>query len=54
MENKIEIKVNDQVIGLNPFVQKIISNILLGAIQSLDKVPQPLERIEISMGLEIK
>ena len=51
MENKIELKVNDQIIGLNPFVQKIINNIVLGAVQSLDKVPQPLERIEIVMQL---
>jgi len=51
MENKIELKVNNQTIGLNPFVQKIISNIVLGAIHSLDKIPQPLELIEISMQL---
>ena len=51
MKNKIELKVNNQTIGLNPFVQKIISNIVLGAIQSLDKVPMPLERIEITMQL---
>jgi len=54
MENKIELKVNNQTIGLNPFVQKIISNVLLGTVQSLDKVPQPLERIEITLQLEIK
>jgi hypothetical protein len=54
MENKIELKVNSQTIGLNPFVQKIISNVVLGAIQSLDKVPQPLERIEISIQLKKK
>jgi hypothetical protein len=54
MENKIELKVNGQSIGLNPFVQKIISNVVLGAIQSLDKVPTPLELIEITMQLKIK
>ena len=51
MENNLELKVNNQIIGLNPFVQKIISNILLAAVQSLDRIPQPLERIEITMQL---
>lgn len=47
MKNKIELKVNDRVIALNPFVKKIISNVVLGAVQSLDKIPQPWEKIEI-------
>jgi hypothetical protein len=54
MKNNIELKVNNQAIALNPFVQKIISNIVLGAVQSLDKIPQPLERIEITVQLEKK
>jgi hypothetical protein len=54
MENKITLKVNDQDIALNPFVRKFLGNILLGAVQSLDKIPQPLERIEITMQLEKK
>ncbi len=54
MKNKIEIKVNGTVIALNPFVQKIFSNIVLGAVQSLDKVPQPWEKIEITLQTEKK
>ena len=54
MENKIELKVNDQVIALNPFVKKIVSNVVLGAVQSLDKIPQPWERIEITLQAEKK
>ena len=49
MENKIELKVNDQVIALNPFVKKIISNVVLGAVQALDKIPQPWKKIEITL-----
>ncbi|MEI6613487.1 MAG: hypothetical protein WCL37_01190 [Chrysiogenales bacterium] len=52
MEYKIELKVNDQTINLNPFVQKIIGNVILGAIQSLDKIPEPPQRIEITMQSE--
>ena len=54
MENKIELKVNNQTIVLNPFVRKFLGNILLGAVQSLDKIPQPLEQIEIIMQTEKK
>jgi hypothetical protein len=54
MENKITLKVNDQDIALNPFVRKFLGNILLGAIQSLDKIPRPLERIEITLQTEKK
>jgi len=54
MENRIELKVNGKVIALNPFVSKIISQVVLGAVQSLDKIPQPWETIEISLQAEKK
>jgi hypothetical protein len=54
MENKITLKVNDQVIALNPFVKKIISNVVLGAVQALDKIPQPAQKIEITLQMEKK
>lgn len=54
MASSIELKVNDQVIALNPFVKKIIANVVLGVVQALDKIPQPLERIEIAIQPEIK
>lgn len=54
MASSIELKVNDRVIALNPFVQKIIRGVILGAVQSLDKIPQPLSKIEISMTVENK
>ena len=52
MNNTIELKVNDRVIALNPFVKKIISNILLGAVRSLDKIPQSWKKIEITLQTE--
>ena len=54
MASRIELKVNDQVIALNPFVQKIIRSIVLGAVQSLDKIPQPIKKIAISLSVENK
>jgi hypothetical protein len=50
----IELKVNDQVIALNPFVKKIFSNVIQGAVQSLDKIPQPVQKIEITLAAEKK
>jgi hypothetical protein len=52
MASQIELKVNDQVIALNPFVRKIIANVLLGAVRSLDKIPQPVKKIELSLPVE--
>lgn len=54
MENKIELKVNGRVIALNPFVQRIIANIVLGAVRSLDKIPEPCETVEITLRAESK
>ncbi len=52
MNTKIELKVNGRVIALNPFVKKIFINLVLGAIQALDKIPQPMETIEITLQPE--
>ncbi len=54
MDNKITIKVNDKTIALNPFVRRIISNVVLAAVGSLDKIPQPWNKIEISLQAEKK
>jgi hypothetical protein len=54
MENKIELKVNGKVIAMNPFVRKIVSQVVLGAVQSLDKIPQPWKKIEITLQSEKK
>ncbi|MBU4404668.1 MAG: hypothetical protein L6428_09070 [Candidatus Aminicenantes bacterium] len=54
MKSSIELKVNDRIIALNPFVKKIIGNMVLGAVQALDKIPQPWEKIEITLQTEKK
>lgn len=52
MKHKVELRVNGRVIALNPFVQKIFVNLILAAVQSLDKIPQPAETIEIVLKRE--
>jgi hypothetical protein len=54
MKNSIELKVNGQVVALNPFVKKIIAGVVLGAVQALDKIPQPMVRVEIAIQPEVK
>jgi hypothetical protein len=54
MNNKIELKINGRVIAMNPFVRKIISQVVLGAVQSLDKIPQPWKKIVITLQTEKK
>lgn len=54
MNNAIELKVNGTPVALNPFVSKIIANMVLGAVQSLDKIPQPMQKIELSLTVENK
>ncbi|MCX6554345.1 MAG: hypothetical protein NTZ12_04915 [Candidatus Aminicenantes bacterium] len=54
MKNTIELKVNGQMIALNPFVSNIIANVVLGAVQSLDKIPQPVQKIELLLTMDKK
>jgi hypothetical protein len=54
MDNKIAIKVNGRAVALNPFVRRIISNVVLGAVASLDRIPQPWKKIEITLKAEKK
>lgn len=49
MEHKIELKVNGRTIAMNPFVRRIIGNVVLGAVASLDRVPQPWGKMVITL-----
>lgn len=49
MNHKIELKVNGRTIAMNPFVRKIIANVVLGAVGSLDRVPQPWKKMTITL-----
>ena len=54
MADKITIKVNGRTIALNPFVRRIISSVVMAAVGSLDKIPQPWKKIEITLTAEKK
>ena len=54
MKNKITLKVNGRIIAMNPFVKKIVSNVVMGTVESLDRIPQPWKKIEITLHSEKK
>jgi molybdopterin-guanine dinucleotide biosynthesis protein B len=46
---QIHLEIDEVSVPMNPFVQKIFSNTLLGLISSLEGVPVDPERITLSM-----
>ena len=48
MEN-ISLKVNNEEVPLNPFVQHIFINVVNGLIDSLDKIPDEKYSVEIKI-----
>jgi hypothetical protein len=47
MTSKVVLKIDDREIRLNPFVQKVLQNVIGGLIEALDEVPLKREKIEI-------
>ncbi len=41
------LKVNGKEIPMNSFVKNVLNNVINGLVDSLDKVPEPREKIEI-------
>ena len=47
MDKKISLKVNGRDIPLNPFVENVFSKVIYGLVDSLDKIPEEKNKIEI-------
>jgi hypothetical protein len=47
MDKKITLKVNDREIPLNPFVTDVFLNVVNGLVDSLNKVPEEKNKIEL-------
>lgn len=52
MGKKVSLKVNGQDIPMNPFVKDIVSNVVKGLVDSLDKIPGDKNHIEIKIEEE--
>ena len=46
-QRSIVVKVGDQTIHMNPFVDTVFINVIDGLVRSLDKIPEDKSRIEI-------
>ncbi len=47
MAVRVNLRVNGQDVGLNPFVQEALAGVVTGFIGALERVPEPATRIEI-------
>ena len=52
MGNNIKLKVNDDQVPMNPFVKRTFSKVIEGLISSLDKLPEEIKKIEITINNE--
>jgi hypothetical protein len=54
MDKDVCLKVNDREIPLNPFVKDVFANVIEGLVNSLDKIPERINNIEITIEQEEK
>ncbi len=54
MSNNIKLKVNDDLVPMNPFVKKTFTKVIEGLISSLDKLPDEINKIEITINKQEK
>jgi hypothetical protein len=52
MDRDVSLKVNDREIPLNPFVKDVFANVIKGLVNSLDKIPESRNKIEIAIEEE--
>jgi hypothetical protein len=50
--SKIILKVNGSDVPMNPFVKNVFENVIGGLVDSLDKIPEDKEKIEIIIEKE--
>lgn len=49
MGENIKLNINGKSVPMNPFVKKIYSKVISGLIGSLDKLPEEINKIEITI-----
>ena len=47
MEYEVTLKVDGKDIALNPFVSRIFSGVCRGLVESLDRLPEEQDRLEL-------
>jgi hypothetical protein len=54
MNKNVSLKINGQEIPLNAFVKEVVANVVKGIVDSLDKIPENRNKIEIIIEEEKK
>ena len=52
MGDNIKLNVNGSNVPMNPFVKRTFSKVIEGLVSSLDKLPEKIDRIEITINKE--
>jgi hypothetical protein len=52
MSKKVTLKVNDGTVPLNQFVQDVFAKVSGALVDTLDNIPQPVKKIEITIEEE--
>lgn len=54
MGKNIKLNINGKDIPMNPFVKKTFTNVIKGLVNSLDKLPDDIKEIKITINNEEK
>jgi len=54
MDKQIKLKVNEKDVPMNPFVQRTFARVIEGLVSSLDKLPEVIDKVEITINNEEK
>jgi len=52
MVKNVTLKINSNDIPLNPFVKDVFDNVIRGLVDTLDKIPEKITRIELKIEKE--
>lgn len=52
MGENIKLSINSKDVPMNPFVKKAFSKVIEGLVSSLDKLPDDIKKIEITISSE--
>ncbi len=50
MVANIKLRVNDKDVKMNPFVKRTFTKVIEGLVNSLDKMPDNIDKIEITIN----
>lgn len=52
MKNSVTLAVNKKSVEMNPFVQSVFENVIMGLVATLHSVEEKVEQVEVTVKLE--